>query len=435
MRSKTLTACTALFMLVYCGFPVAYGAMPKGYKVARAPLTDTGNRLYGWQGFDHEWLRFVILKDSGRIPHRISRFHNYIDMAQEQFHFAQSTGVDGNYMRPKGYYTVVESPFLYVQEGRVSLRWTDQLTDENYPVATNRLRHQLQIPQDRLAFPDNAVVALQGLKLDLDCDNEKQPVDRPCNSDGMWPYVFRVELGECQKASGSLSCDLWVDIDRAWSPNRGGFQLPPLINEVKPLNERLDYQLELYYSIVSGQENTIRVQPPEEHRTTGHIHQQRPFSGIIAHQVLPETFATSVTLVKGFSFRLNTPDTIEPLWTLLGSDTGHRGRYIARMNFSVRDTDHNPADGTYRYEYTMGLWSPVTVVGSALEMTLTTQTLLLTEQDVATPSRQVSGRLCINSTDQAPAFSQWEFCNLTHWLARWIYGGKERLTDTIAIGD
>ena len=46
-----------------------------------------------WRGFRHEWLREVL---GFRLPHRISRLHDFLD--EDGFHFAQSTGVDGNFM-------------------------------------------------------------------------------------------------------------------------------------------------------------------------------------------------------------------------------------------------------------------------------------------------------------------------------------------------
>ena len=44
-----------------------------------------------WQGFDHEWRRFVILPKEGRVPHRISRLASFIH--EQHYKNQRLTGV------------------------------------------------------------------------------------------------------------------------------------------------------------------------------------------------------------------------------------------------------------------------------------------------------------------------------------------------------
>ena len=55
---------------------------------------------------------------------------------------------------------------------------------------------------------------------------------------------------------------------------------------------------------------------------------------------------------------------------------------------------------------------------------LSTQTAWLGDS-VSVESGKVKGKLCINSTDQAPAFSRWKMCGLNSFWAKWIYGAEQ----------
>ena len=86
-----------------------------------------------WQGFEHEWLRTVA---GFRVPHRISRLTSYVetdapadsqsDVLSGIYHFAQSTGVDGNYMKPIGRYAALRNADISIRSESVRLTWTDE---------------------------------------------------------------------------------------------------------------------------------------------------------------------------------------------------------------------------------------------------------------------------------------------------------------------
>src|SRR5690349_5989001 len=79
-----------------------------------APPRWKQNDVWLWQGFEHFWERTFL---GFAIPHRLSKLASYIEPTTEPaidaaptFSMAQSTGVDGNAMRPRGYYSVISHP-------------------------------------------------------------------------------------------------------------------------------------------------------------------------------------------------------------------------------------------------------------------------------------------------------------------------------------
>ena len=94
----------------------------------------TANTALLWQGFEHNWQRTVA--GAWAVPHRVSLFETRIDNEQHtleegeltttaQFHFSQSTGVDGDYMLPVGHYSRVYAPDLQVERGTMSFSIVD----------------------------------------------------------------------------------------------------------------------------------------------------------------------------------------------------------------------------------------------------------------------------------------------------------------------
>ena len=83
--------------------------------------------------------------------------------------------------------------------------------------------------------------------------------------------------------------------------------------------------------------------------------------------------------------------------------------------------------------YSSHVWAPVTVVDSLVTTTLRTAILDVAGNSAA-DQQQARGRLCINSTEQAPAFSRWKRCGLNTWWSRWIYG-PEQSSDQLTISE
>ena len=413
------------------------------YSRQQSLSSEVRHNVYVWQGFEHEWQRFVVLRNGGRVPHRISKLHNYIQQPEDSsspatFHFAQGTGVDGNYMNPKGNYSVIESESIDSLSGNVLLQWTDEITSSSTPIANNKLRDIISIPLDTLHADanhsdtdDTLTMILQGIQLDLSCDDALQPESNPCNSNGMWPYIFNIAINQCEKTQAHYNCDLDVDIYRAWTPNKGGFQLPPLFEEVKPLNHRLDFSLRVHFSVISAPQTVFSAQTNEDIFTTTDIHQRRNQSTTLETQSPHISLSQSTHAIKSFGFGLSDPESLEQHWQVLGSDISQRGRYIGKLSNLI--SSHTQVDKSSQATISQSLWAPITVVNATSHTSIGTRSLFFADNVAISDTQTAKGKLCINSTSQAPAFSRWSMCNYKGWLARIIYGGKQQLSHSVTL--
>ena len=99
------------------------------------PRESSKIRIY--RGFKHDWQRTVT---GFRVPHRISLLETAVE--DDRFLMGQSTGVDGNFQSPEGYYSTIESPQLITKEGSVHLTWDDRTSDSVYPQANTNKKLQ-----------------------------------------------------------------------------------------------------------------------------------------------------------------------------------------------------------------------------------------------------------------------------------------------------
>ena len=419
------------------------------FTVASSWTASRSESLFIWQGFDHEWKRFVVLKNEGRVPHRLSKFQNYLaetEAGDVVAHVGQSTGVDGNYAKPKVYYSEIKngSDAFTIHKGITSFSWFDEVNNAEHPVANNKIVQPIPLPEHSVEPNAPYVVLLDGFELDLQCEDSDQPESEPCNSNGIWPYIFQIQLQGCSSMVGEefseqvvrteyeqtqsddvrSGCRIEANIFRAWTPNKGGFQLWPIINEVKPLNHRLNYKLNIRYSYISG--DNLQVSPALLHESSFKL--QAKTSPV--DTTVDEAFDRQmhVTGITGFGFMLEEPEAINPAWQWLGSDVLHRGRYLGHLGFSVV----NPENGyTPVFQQQLQVWSPISVVDSHVVATLNTQLLSINQ---AVQQNVAKGKICINSTEQAPAFSRWTMCGLNNPIARWIYGAAQS-EDSMPIGE
>ena len=291
-----------------------------------------------WQGMDHEWKRFVLLPNEGRIPHRISRLSSYAltESASEEavngtFHFAQSTGVDGNFMHPKGYYSPLYARGLEVYHDRIDATWTDAI-ENAAEVPTAESRHEYVITRS-IPEQHTASAILNGIDIDVSCDNEKQPSELPCNSNGLWPYDLYIGFEACTFANGNASadtktahCPLTITLNRGWTPNRGGLEIPPFIDETKPLNYNLDIRLTVHYSLVTAPAADLAVFYPDPMIHTQTLQDPEPYSGeAVIEGQHPSGESQLLSGITGFGFQLHEPLFMQDIWTLLGSDLRQRG--------------------------------------------------------------------------------------------------------------
>ncbi len=424
---------------------------PQRIQTSQQSIATSGSHLALWQGMKHEWKRFIVDPKNGRIPHRISKLENYISQDgsnnQLTFHMGENTGVDGNYMYPESLASVVDVSGLSVVQGNVSLAWRDQLSDldasvDGYvPQAKNRLRYTLNLPD--LPWQEHRTsVFLQGIALETRCSDSVN--DDTCNSDGMWPYLYHLAIDDCQ-ASSTVSmvisatsqkgtqCQLNVNIYRAWTPNKGGFQL---IGEVKPINHQLDFDLTVYYAGLSGREQDIAV---SNVTTVTYEHELQDYDENPQNAVLISSgkqYQRATAAITGLGFALTAPDKINAGWKMLGSDIKQRGRYIARKQFELGAVNYSGNKFLQNVAVNMGLWAPTTVVESDVttEMNLQLIELAAPVTDAANnAAKSVAGKICINSKDAAPFFSKWKKCDKQTTNAIKKFGGIERAATQISV--
>jgi hypothetical protein len=367
-----------------------------------ATLDPASSTTFLWLGFEHEWLRRAF---GFKVPHRISKLDSFIQAATvpsppdswsatATFRFGQSTGVDGNYQKPVGRYGVIDHPDLTTHRGSTAFTFTDESDRGEYPQARTSIRQTIALPG--LGDAPQATLLLQGMSLDTSCDDAKQPEDEPCNSNGMWPFRFHIGLGDCEPSGPDLHCPVEVDVFRAWTPNLGG--VPPF--EIKPFNHALDYDLEIFWTVVSAPAGAVAITPVERLAHQGNARTNS--AGRIFHAApgvpgLPAGIAG----LRGWGFDFIKSGTEDR--------HNHLGRYIGTLDFGIDHLYTNPENGFAILDGRCQVWIPDTVVETDYACHLDPVILQFDHRAIAIQD-EVSGSLCINSSDQAPRFSRWEKC-------------------------
>lgn len=367
------------------------------------PSIDT----WTWSGFEHEWLREV----SGfRVPHRVSKLTTRVQGAS--FTFGQDTGVDGNFMAPVGHAQRLRGKGLGAVDGQIDVAWTDDADDSTHPRAVHDETATLSIDLGSTVLAGRAryAVVLRGIELETTCDPAKQPVDRPCDSNGIWPYVFDVDLGAPSVVGSRLTCSVTLAIHRAWTPNRGGL---PGVAE-KALNDKIDVRLRIGVTVIGGSERMLAVTRGEDVRANGNVRDDVPKRTNATIDGSGASLPTAFVGVGGFGFRLSPSES--------GERFQHLGRYIGALRFGVENVRRRPGGATF--DALTSVWVPDTVERSAVDYRLR-PILLEIGEGIETTAVRVSGRVCQNS-DGAPSFSTFMECGSEAL-------GPERDTDTVPL--
>lgn len=383
-------------------------------------LASEQRALYLWQGYDHEWLRTVV---GFRVPHRISQFDSYVGdeshegsgdgesgewQASAGIHVGQATGVDGNFMKPVGFYGAAYAPGLYVERGERHLTWTDEIVDVDvggdlYPRAESTRAETIEVDLGRPALGHGELaqydVVLQGLALQTTCDDNQQPPGELCNSNGMWPYRFAVAIDTCAVTDQTLRCPLTVEMHRAWTPNRGG--LPGI--EEKPLNSRLGFDVRVYYAVLGADGERVALTRGAIVAGSGQGRDDDPF---VASASITGAgggqFPEAAVGLQRFGFTLSPANG--------NANQNHLGRYIGGWRVRVQATGYDPATGTADVEHLSQLWVPDTVAQTDVDYQSAALLIQVADDGSAHGGRSAEGTLCSNSSDQAPPFSTWERC-------------------------
>lgn len=387
----------------------------------------TGQFLSIWQGMDHEWKRFIIDKVNGRIPHRISTYENFLvpglDSYQLTSRMGQNTGVDGNYMYPTSRAVAINTRELNVVQGSISLKWEDEVNTGDVPAAQNRIEYGFELP-DQPWKEGHTTTFLQGFALNTACDRTVE--SNGCNSDGMWPYLYHITVEDCQpSATMGTRCTLAVNISRAWTPNKGGFQL---IGEVKPLNKKLQYDLTVYYAGLSGEKEHIaaQVKTIAKYENALQEAESSPQNILLSRANSDMKYDDGLAVITGFGFMLVPADDINDGWKMLGSDVRQRGRYIARQQFEILNSQYNADIGLLNVNVDLNLWAPNTVVNSDFIAEMDLQLIELSNENRIVDRKLLEGKICIDSKDEAPLFSKWTNCKKQTAQAIKKFGGIEQ---------
>jgi hypothetical protein len=362
------------------------------------------SELLLWRGYHHEWLRHVL---GFRVPHRISQFDSYVRTVQKagesaggEFHFGQNTGVDGNFMKPRGYWRSVHAPGVGVLETQTRIAFTDDSDGREVPKASTRWVETVVFNLDRPEMGhgrwNNYTVVLRGVKLDITCDDRLQPQDEPCNSNGMWPYRFHIKVGNCEHKEQQLHCDLEARIARAWTPNQGG--LPPI--EVKPFNDKLSFDLVVFTTAIGGPDSSFHAQTARVQPVSGRLRDEEPHMLERTVQGLPG-YVNGVMAVTEFGFELSAHRDEERYQNL--------GRYIGAWGFGLTDLSYDNQSGLMRYMQRSQVWVPDTVVDANVTYSIGATLLQFGQGSRLSDNGVAAGQIC-NQSNGAPFFSAWNRC-------------------------
>ena len=273
---------------------------------------------YLWQGFDARWLRREV---GFETPHRLGSIANYLINNQSGWYsnISLTPGVTGDYSHPETFYTELPNGFT-VGEEVVEIEWTDKLNNNTNPSAQSIKTKQFTIPKEATAL-------LKGIRLDMHCDPDLQPVDRPCNSEGDWLSYFNISES-CQTPT---SCTVIVSITRGWTPSHGGG---------KPINSVMTYKAHIPIMTLIGLNHTTHSEEPfvkSALTTTNRIHEE----------------TTSVSVPSDSSAVVGLREVCYQLFETNGQKD--LGRYLERFVFHVGPFTREWPSTTMKVNYELGI--------------------------------------------------------------------------------
>ncbi len=340
-----------------------------------------------WQGFSHYWKR----KGAGhRVPNRLSEFQSFIEHqppADSEFHMGQATGVDGNFMTPRGYFAHVDTDDLFVEHGEARFAWLDQVANFGVPEArtTRQARVSVQLPDgDR----DVAEMFLRGLVFQPRCDEANQP-NGDCNGDGVWPVAFSADIDRCDiDVGGRLTCVVTVQLDRGWTPLDGGFQTPPplvpffgTIGCEKDLNQRTNIDFRIMYTVVAGSRDELRVERQDPFVRLANTHDDVETSDM--QRITKPRDANVFSAFTRVGFELE--------------GTDDRGRYLVGWQFRTNVDDRGTTADVHTVADVAAPW--MTTIASPVRYDTRTTTLVLLGSNSRVSQTFTEGEICIDSRE------------------------------------
>lgn len=349
-------------------------------------LTQDAHAALWWTGLDFTWQRHVV---GFQTPHRISDLAALLDaerhsVAQGQWRaradatFRFEPGVDGDQASPRATWTGITHPELFVARATARVEITDELGTTEPPEARTRVAHRVRFPLNRADMDhgkvEHVVPLLRGLGLRTRCHNADQPEDRPCNSNGMWPQRLFVGLERCAREADALACDLLVDIDRGWTPTKGGG---------KPLNVRLRLEVEAQVTLLGGPNRLLSS------REGGTLQdQRRAREGGVSKT---GTLTGAPNMARGLLG-------LQAVGVDLLPTDGYkkRGRYMSALRLGASPQTYDPNTGAMTFGWHGAYAIPSTVLDAVARYSVKPVLVQTTIDALVMPPRAVAGEVCFS---------------------------------------
>lgn len=383
---------------------LAAAAESSGGAPGESPIDDpTAHTVLVWQGFSHFWERETV---SGfHLPHRVSRFESWVAPGEHHatpagvatassFTFGQNTGVDGDYMFPEGYVARVYAPGVHVDTGVEHFGTIDEITDDPFPAAFVRLERVVDVPADGPAAPRTIAPILQGLSFRAHCVDEGPS----CNSDGIWPFRFKLDLSPCEDRGHHYACPIVVEIGRAWTPGEANGSAV----RRKPINPRMALDVDVHWAVLSGPSAELLAHPFTLENALASTRDVVMAEQVGSVKGLPPGYPKATVALHTLGFEFFPKGRARHLLYL--------GRYIGGWSLRVGVAGYDPVAGQLDVAHAGGIWLPRTVRQTGVRFAVG-MTLL----QFGGPGAEVvggivaKGALCANSHG-APPLTTWERC-------------------------
>jgi len=331
-------------------------------------LNDTSG--YVWQGFQHQWKRraFGLFKTPHRISQLSSRIldetHTFDGKSGKIEHQArsdmfQSTGVDGDWMRPVLHYGVFHSNALEVRRGTLHVEFTDDLGEDSNAKTVVHGEFQFKSRGWLVLNTPKTEAILHGFSLKTLCI-EQDPTEPTSNSNGIWPYLFKVGINGCARSRTephsdefNFTCGYTIEVGRAWTPHKGGG---------KPLNPGTQYQFDIGVQILSAADENLKatrfgytlldLKPRSKRGLNGKVPLATNGTG-------GGLYPSAMVGIREFGFLLESRRPADA-WTM--------GRYLSGVGISVTADSYDPGTGAFDLTIENGVDIPGTVKNANLEV-------------------------------------------------------------------
>lgn len=345
-----------------------------------APGTAAETSAILWRGFHHEWERQLA---SFETPHRLSLFRNYVDDSVHErtptawsgsgtAHFGFSAGVDGDYAHPVLRAGGFSSPDVRVHRGKVDIAFSDAVKGDP-PEAESSKTASFEVPLMNCDETETEFAAvLGGVDFAADCDDAHQPEGQECNSDGIWPYRMYIAIEACARDATKLRCNVRFDLDRGWTPAKGGG---------KPLNAVQDYTVGVHYLVVQGPNDRFAATVGTTASESGRI-----WDGTVvgASQIQGRSgFPLATAGLSAFGFELLETD-----------GNTRRGRYMSYWNTGLEQESYEPITGTLSVNHELGYKAPFTTVASDARYWVQPVMLQFASDAIVSKPRHEDGAVC-----------------------------------------